>query len=106
MAGSSEGMQGHDIVPKEIARNFGRLFADFLPGWAVAREYNYTAAASTQRAALQLETLLHSGSHSWINDNLTKMLERLEGLSDAEKTVRLGALVNYLHAAVDPANLS
>lgn len=81
---SSQGIQGHDIVPQQIGEDYSDLFRDSLPGWALDREYNYTAAASTQRAALQLETLLHSGPHKWINDALESMLNELRTVPDPQ----------------------
>jgi hypothetical protein len=109
----SWGMQGHDIVPKQIAGDFEQLFRQYLPGWAVDTATNYSAAPSTQAAGVQLNRIMQSGGHSWYNTALDDLLLKInDGLGDltvaareAAKTQRLAALVNFLNEAQNPANI-
>ena len=50
---SSEGIQAHHLIPQEVARIFGKLFREELPGWALNGEYNYKAGGGTQKATGQ-----------------------------------------------------
>ena len=99
---SSEGIQGHDTIPQQIAERFKVIFRDHLPGWTKNGVYNFQATASTQLAAGQLGTLLQSGSHPWINNALDSMLRGsyFNALSDAEKTNHLAALVNFMKGKI------
>lgn len=99
----SQGVQAHDIIPLQVYKRFKDDFIDFLPGWSTAGEYNYKASPSTQIAARQMNSLLHSGSHPWINKTLITLLERPEfvNATDEVKTVRLAQLVNFMSEASD-----
>ena len=68
MAGS-QSLQAHDGIPREILRieAFADMFEMYLPGWAVNGEYNYRISASTQKGTIQLQQIMHSGQHPWIN---------------------------------------
>jgi hypothetical protein len=104
----SESIQAHDNVPRQIAKLFAEEFADFLPGWDVKGEYNYAARTSTQLGSLQINKLMHSGPHAWINDALFKLLDGAEfrGFTDEVKTLRLAQLVNFMHEAGSDANFA
>jgi len=39
---SSQGFQAHDMIPVRLAKEYINLFKDYLPGWSVRGEYNYT----------------------------------------------------------------
>ncbi|MCP4182478.1 MAG: hypothetical protein GY761_04075, partial [Hyphomicrobiales bacterium] len=105
--------QGHDFIPNQIAIKFEEVFDEYLPDWSVNGKYNYSAAPSTQKAAVQMGRVMQSGSHSWYNTALELLLndidDGLDGLDNAAKdlakTERLAALVNYLDEANNPANI-
>ena len=95
---------GMDTIPVEIHTtdpDTGALFKRFLPGWEGAGEYNFRAGTSSQRAAAQLEVLMQSGPHPYINNQIRALLKGAEfaGLDDPEKTRRLAALVNFMGEA-------
>lgn len=67
-------LQGHDLIPRELFREdlvTADIFEKYLPGYSVNGAYNFVAAADNLAAALQLNTLYHSLSHSWLNDSLS-----------------------------------
>lgn len=53
-------IQGHDTIPKEIAKFFIEEFK-LLPGWSVNGFYNFRPAAATQLIAAQLDIPMQSG---------------------------------------------
>ena len=63
-------IQGHDIIPKALFRPLGGVIQNWLPGWSGSVVYNFDARASSQMAAAQLDILLHSGPHKWLNDSM------------------------------------
>ncbi len=96
----SQGIQANDILPQAVENEYRRLFTQYLPGWQLTGEYNYSASPSTQMAAVQLKMPLHSGSHPWINDTLIKLLKTFEKDVKPElRTLRLAQLVNFLTEA-------
>ncbi len=102
-------LQGHDLVPRGILKagsETGDLFATYLPGYSVNGAYNFVVTGDNPAAALQLNKLLHSGSHPWLNDALTDLLEDFEAeIPEAERPKRLAGLVNFLAEASDPERL-
>ena len=64
-------IQGLDTIPQATAKEFIKLFSDYLPGWNVNGIYNYQAGAASQQAAGQLELLMQYGEHPWINNGIT-----------------------------------
>lgn len=103
---SSQGIQGQDKVPRQIAQKYATLFETYLPGWEVTREYSFHAATSTQTASVQLNWIMHSGSHKWLSDSLNELLANfkhvvkksdlllhsiISGLADAETLEKMGA---------------
>jgi hypothetical protein len=76
---SSQGIQGQDIIPLEIWNRFKPLFEQYLPGYKPNAIYNFAAAPSTQLASVQLNKLLHSGSHPWINDAIKDLFTKPHG---------------------------
>lgn len=104
---SSQSIQAHDGIPNAVARDFRGLLERYLPDWSVDGEYNYRASASTQRAAVQLETIMHSGSHPWINDALNNLLNGFEQkVAPDVRSERLAQLVNYIHESQNLDNLN
>lgn len=98
---SSQGLQGQDIIPIQVWQDFKKIFDSYLPGWQTSGAYNYKATASVPLAALQLDTLVHSGQHPWINKALGRLLsaaEFVDALPEV-KTLRLSQLVNYMWEA-------
>lgn len=72
-------LQGHDLIPRELFREdliTADIFEKYLPGHSVNGAYNFVAAADNPTASLQLDTLLHSGSHSWLNDSLSLQIHQ------------------------------
>jgi hypothetical protein len=74
MGSGSQSIQGQDIIPLEVWQKFQDVFAKYLPGWQTSGAYNYATMASTPLGAVQLNTLLHSGQHRWINQALIHLL--------------------------------
>ena len=76
---------GMDTIPVEIHTtdpDTGALFKRFLPGWEGAGEYNFRAGTSSQRAAAQLEVLMQSGPHPYINNQIKVLLNQVIDLTD------------------------
>ena len=105
MAESVTGLQGHHVIPQQIADHFEAVFSKYLPGWDKHGAYNLAPRAVNAQIAAQLNVGLHTGSHVWLNDALTVLLNRLEfvGASKANKTKMLSGLVNVLLEAENPA---
>lgn len=59
----SQGIQSQDVIPQELFKLYEDLFDDYFPGLSNTGQYNYSASPSTQLASVQLNKLLHSGSH-------------------------------------------
>lgn len=38
---ATQGIQGHDIIPQQIFRDFGKDIARWLLGWSGSAEYNF-----------------------------------------------------------------
>jgi hypothetical protein len=75
-------LQGHDLVPREILvtnRETAALFRKYLPGYSVDGVYNFVVTGDNPAAALQLNKLVHSGEHKWLNDALKELLEASVG---------------------------
>ena len=91
----SQGIQGHDIVPIGVWRDYGKFFIDYLPGFSNAGEYNLTARASTQLIAAQLDIPMHSGPHPWLNEAVKDLLSKFDKFPDGTlvdegtKTIRI-----------------
>ena len=102
MSNDGGNIQGMDTIPKQIGRLYAEELALWLPGWSKDGEYNYRPGASTQPVAAQLDLVMHKGSHPWINTQLATLIKQLDAddtLSDAQKTVRAAALVNFMNEA-------
>lgn len=99
-------LQGHDLVPREILdlkNPTGLLFEKYLPGYSVNGTYNFVVTGDNPAAALQLNKLVHSGEHEWLNKALKDLLETFEtDVPEAERPKRLAGLVNFLAEASDP----
>lgn len=78
-------IQGHDVLPIKVFEKNKDLLRDYLPGYSLKGEYNFTPKATTQMASLQLDLGMHSGKHKWLNDALNDLLGDL----DRAATVRM-----------------
>ena len=75
---ATQGIQGHDILPRGVFTAFSPELSKWLPGWSVDAEYNFDARPSSQMGAAQLGNLLHSGPHRWINTTVTGLMTQLK----------------------------
>ncbi|MEM6478740.1 MAG: hypothetical protein AAF647_06810, partial [Pseudomonadota bacterium] len=106
MANSSN-VQAHDLFPREFHNGaFGSALKMVLPGLSFNAEYNYSLSGSTQLSSLQLDTLLHSGSHPWINRAIRQLEAEFNAFPDDVKTLRAAQFMNYLREAADPGNFN
>ena len=105
MAESLTGLQGHHVIPQQIADDFKVVFSQYLPGWDKNGAYNLAPRAVNAQIAAQLNIGVHMGSHVWLNDALAGLLTKTEfvSASEADKTKMLSGLVNVLLEAENPA---
>jgi hypothetical protein len=103
-------IQGLDTLPAQIFRDFKPIFDDLLPGWAITGEYNLQPGASTQRGAAQLQLLMQSGNHKWINDAVAELFEHPDWIAaehiQGKRTQMLSALVQFMSEASGPGALA
>ena len=86
-------LQGHDLVPREILVKYeltANIFAKYLPGYSVNGAYNFVVTGDNPAAALQLNKLVHSGEHDWLNEALKDLLRTFEtDVPEADRPKRL-----------------